>query len=124
MENPESIFAVISVLVLSCVVYRLTRILRAKEKNKLIGLEILISLLVVGFAWIWFVPIELGFKDQSSVCKFRLQVFLCDWHDYGGYGNIEDLIIRLEPDKYGRLVLYERVGGWQAYLGLEDIDLN
>lgn len=65
---------------------------------------------------------ESSWKGESPVCKFRFQVFLCDWHDYGGDGDMNDWFFRLEPKKYGRLDVYQRVGGWQEYFGFKDID--
>ncbi|WP_271784856.1 hypothetical protein [Aquimarina algiphila] len=82
-------------------------------------LKIIISALVIGFSWIWFVPIHVGQIGESPVCKFRFQVFEYEVHDYSGYGNIQDLLIRTVPVKYGAFDFYKKIGGWKEYFGLK-----
>ena len=119
MQNPEIIFIFIAILIIAYLVFS---VFFHKKTIKLILAKILISLFILVFSWFWFMPVEIAKKGESAVCKFRLQVFLCDWHDYGGYGGIDDYLFRLEPEKYGRLDFYDRIGGWQEYFGFKDID--
>ena len=86
--------------------------------------KLVLYLLLLGFLFIWFVPMNIGWRGESSVCKFRFQVFECDWHDYGGNGDFYDWLISAKPEKYGTLVLYDKIGGWQEYFGLKAIDMD
>ena len=82
-----------------------------------------LSIVLFGFLWIWFVPIEVGRIGESPVCKFRLQVFLCDWHCYGR-SDFNDIFFSMHPDKYGDMALYDPIGGWKEYFGLNSIEMD
>ena len=72
---------------------------------------------------VWFVPVEVGKIGESPVCKFRLQVFLCDWHNYGR-SDFNDIFFSMHPDKYGDMALYDAVGGWEEYFNLKSIEMD
>ena len=77
----------------------------------------------MAFSYIWFVPIDIGWKnDLLPVCKFRFQIFQYDEHDYSVYGDFNDLFLSLEPKKYGMMDIFKKVGGWQEYFELTNID--
>jgi len=82
----------------------------------------LVFLCVLGFSWVWFMPLEVGWRGESPVCKFRAQVFECDWHDYGKT-SLYDRFLNPMPNKYGSMALYEKIGGWQEYFGLKEVKL-
>lgn len=84
--------------------------------------KIIISVIILGFSWIWFVPIHIGQRGELPVCKFRFQVFEYDTHDYSGHGNIDDLFFKSIPEKYGMIDLYTKIGGWEEYFGLKSFE--
>lgn len=115
MQIPEIIFAII-------VLITIVAFFILKKKKKLRFTQIIIGLLLLVFSYIWFIPIHIGYIGEAAICKFRFQVFWCDGHDYGGYGDMSDIFIKPMPQKYGRSFFYKRLGGWQEYFGLKNID--
>jgi len=84
--------------------------------------KLILFLLLFGFSWMWFVPMEIEWRGESPVCKFRAQVFECDWHDYGKT-DLYDWVFNPMPKKYGSMAIYSKIGGWQEYFGLKEVKL-
>ncbi len=82
----------------------------------------LLFLFILGFSWVWFVHMEIGWRGESPVCKFRAQIFECDFHDYGRT-DLYDRFLNPIPRKYGCMALYEKIGGWQEYFGFKEVKL-
>ncbi len=76
------------------------------------------------FCYLWFLPSYAGQRGESTVTKFRFQVYETDSHDYGESYLLESLFCFhwAQCGKYGTMAFYERVGGWQEYLGLKDFE--
>ncbi|WP_282079391.1 hypothetical protein [Aquimarina algiphila] len=115
---PELIFGIIALILVRYTIWNIKVYMRKKNLKRLIR-NIILSIMIVGFSWIWFVPIHVGQIGESPVCKFRFQVFEYEVHDYSGYGNIQDLLIRTVPVKYGAFDFYKKIGGWKEYFGLK-----
>ncbi|WP_282089569.1 hypothetical protein [Aquimarina algiphila] len=118
MMFPELIFGIIALILVRHTIWNIKVYMRKKNLKRLIR-NIILSIMIVGFSWIWFVPIHVGQIGESPVCKFRFQVFEYEVHDYSGYGNIQDLLIRTVPVKYGAFDFYKKIGGWKEYFGLK-----
>ncbi len=118
MMFPELIFGIIALILVRYTIWNIKVYMRKKNLKRLIR-NIILSIMIVGFSWIWFVPIHVGQIGESPVCKFRFQVFEYEVHDYSGYGNIQDLLIRTVPVKYGAFDFYKKIGGWKEYFGLK-----
>lgn len=118
MRFPELIFGFITIGLIGFLIWSL-RVYKRKKNLKKLMLKILISILIIGFSWIWFVPIYIGQNGESPVCKFRFQVFVYETHDYSGHGDFRDLLIRPIPVKYGSRDFHRKIGGWKEYFGLK-----
>ncbi len=121
MLYPEIIFEFIIVIIVIYISKSVTILKKDKQIRKFI-LKMTLLLLITGFSWIWFVPRHVGENGESSVCTFRFQVFLYDTHDYSGYGNMSDLFFNPIPNKYGRMVFYKKIGGYQEYFKLKSLE--
>ncbi len=117
MQFPESIFGII-VMILVGYTIRNFKIYQSKKNSKRLMGKIFLSIMLIGLSWIWFVPMHVGQIGESPVCKFRFQVYQYDVHDYSGYGDIQDVLIRTKPAKYGTIHLQSKIGGWKEYFGL------
>ncbi len=107
MMFPELIFGIIALILVRHTIWNIKVYMRKKNLKRLIR-NIILSIMIVGFSWIWFVPIHVGQIGESPVCKFRFQVFEYEVHDYSGYGNIQDLLIRTVPVKYRAFDFYKK----------------
>ncbi|MCL5247790.1 hypothetical protein M4I21_18430 [Cellulophaga sp. 20_2_10] len=95
----------------------------SKNKRSHFLKKVLFIFALIGFSYIWFVPIEIGWKnDLLPVCKFRFQIFEYDTHDYSGYGNFNDLLFSLEPKKYGMIDIHKKIGSWQEYFEFNTVE--
>jgi len=112
MRFPELIFGIIVLVLIGYLIWS------SKKNNKRFLLKIIMSVLIVAFSWIWFIPTYVGQRGENAVCKFRFQVIEYDADDYG-YGTWKGYFFDLKPSKYGTLVLRERVGGWKEYFGFK-----
>ncbi len=121
MIFPQLIFIVIA---LTLIVYFIWSIKKFKSKKNLkqLLLKAIILILIAGFSWIWFVPMNAGQRGEAPICKFRFQVFIYEVHDYGGYGDFQDIYIKTIPAKYGERDFYEKIGGWKEYFGIKSIE--
>lgn len=101
-------------------------ILTLRKSKKIIIKAILIILIINILSIIWFIPFHIGYKGEVAICKFRLQVYEYDCHDYGT-SNIFDNIIcynREKCGKYGCIVFYNKVGKWKEYFGLQELNFE
>lgn len=100
-----------------------TLILIFKKSKKTILKITFIVLTVNIFSTIWFIPFHIGFKGVVAICKFRLQVYEYDCHDYGSSHILDNIFCynREICGKYGCNVFYSRVGGWKEYFGLQKL---
>ncbi len=121
MERPELIFVFITLALIVYLIWSIKSYKRTKDIKRLVS-KIMLSILIIGFSWIWFVPIYIGQRGESPVCKFRFQVFEYDSHDYSGYGNFSDLFVKTLPIKYGTIVFYRKIGGMKEYFGLKSFE--
>ena len=121
MEFPELIFIFIFFIVVGYLIWNIKNHRQKNNFKKLIR-NTTISMLIIGFSWIWFVPIYIGQRGESPVCKFRFQVFEYNSHDYSGYGNFSDLFIKTFPNKYGSIEFHSKIGGVKEYFGLKSFE--
>lgn len=121
MQMPELIFVFITLILFIFLIWSIKRFKQTKDIKRLTS-KIILSVLIIGFSWIWFVPIYIGQRGESPVCKFRFQVFEYDSHDYSGYGNFLDLFVKSIPKKYGTIVFYRKIGGTKEYFGLKSFE--
>lgn len=123
MEMPELIFVFITVILIGYLIWGIKICKRTKNLKRLI-VKGIVSILIIGFSWIWFVPMYVGQRGESPVCKFRFQVFEYDSHDYSGYGNFSDLFFKTIPNKYGTIDFYRKIGGVKEYFGLKSFEFQ
>lgn len=65
----------------------------------LIILVVLLAIIIIGFfVWSWFVPIHIGYKDETSVSFYRFEIVM--WAYSSGHG---------------KLVVFEKLGGVYDY---------
>ena len=81
----------------------------------------LVASLIIAFIYIWLVPHNIGYIGESPVCKFRMQVYECDFDDYGSSENSLELLFKAKPIKYGTMRLFSKIGGWKEYFGFTKI---
>ncbi|TPN82878.1 hypothetical protein [Aquimarina algicola] len=121
MEFPKIIFIIIVLIITGYIIWNI-KIYKRKKNSKGLIRNMILSILIVGFSWIWFVPVYVGQWGESPVCKFRFQVFVYETHSYSGYGDIQDILIKTRPRKYGMRDFYKKIGGWKEYFGLQKSD--
>lgn len=81
MRSPELIFIITSIIIIvGYLVWAMIKYRRYKNFNRLMQ-KVIISILIISFSWIWFVPMYIGQRGESPACKFRFQVFEYDEHD-------------------------------------------
>ncbi|WP_271785422.1 hypothetical protein, partial [Aquimarina algiphila] len=97
---------------------------KSKRKRNHLLQKLLLVLCITIFNYIWFIPIEIGWRGELPVCKFRFQVFEYDTHDYSGHGDFKDLFFRSTPKKYGMIDIHEKIGGWKEYFGLKSFEYD
>lgn len=116
MRIPDLIFILITLVLIGYLMWSLRK-RKVKVALKVKISKIIISALIIGFSWIWFIPIYIGQSGESPVCKFRFQVFEYETHDYSGHGDLKDIFIRPIPRKYGTMDFHRKIGGWKEYFG-------
>lgn len=120
----EVVFGIVTGL-LFLVVY-LIIVNRNKKKRRTKLILAFCSVLFLSFCWAWFTPVDVGRQGESSVVKFRFQVYLYDTHDYGGDGDWSDWLFLYRYDtssaKYGSIDFHQRIGGASEYFGLKEIE--
>ncbi len=94
---------------------------RKQKDNKQVIIKMVLSILILGFSFIWFIPMYIGDLGESPVCKFRFKVYTYYCHDYSGYGTFNDLIFRFKPNKYGDIDFVTQQGGIQEYFGFKPL---
>lgn len=118
MRFPELIFGIITLILIGYTIGNIAGYKREKKLRPLIR-SIIMSAMLMGFSWIWFVPTYVGQKGENAVCKFRFQVFEFERHDYG---TIADWFVVLRPKKYGTVQFYKKIGGWKEYFGIKKVE--
>lgn len=120
----EIVFGIAAGLLVVLIPLTLINRKRKERRRKLILASSLI--LFLSLCWAWFVPVEVGRKGESSICKFRFQVFLSDTHDYNGDGDWSDWLFLYDYDnsssKYGSIDFQKKIGGTSEYFGLKEIE--
>ncbi len=120
MRYPELIFVFIFFLIIVNII--IISIKYRKHKNiKTLVKKICLSISIIGFSFIWFVPIHIGYKGEAPICKFRFKIYTYESDDYGGYGNINDLFFKITPDEYGTMYFIEKKGDWQEYFNFTSL---
>lgn len=119
MRIPETIFGIIVLITLSFLIWSYRKS-KTNRSYTLFYIKLGVGILILGLSWGWFVPMHVGQRGEVPVCKFRFQVFEYTIHDYGGYGNFNDLFFKSKPNKYGSMSFYKRIGGLNEYVGLKD----
>lgn len=120
MQIPQIFFLIIAILLVVFIIISIVRFKYNRNYRSLI-FKLIILILLLGFSWIWFIPMYVGQRSELAVCKFRFQVFEYDTHDYG-YGNWNDHFFRMIPHKYGSIVFHSKIGGWKEYFGLKKFE--
>lgn len=123
-DTAEIFFSLISGLLLLLIV--LFVVFRRRKKCRTAIILTFFSLSFLSVCWGWFIPIRIGQKGESSLCKFRFQVYIYDTHDYGGDGELSDWLFLYYYDKsnakYGSIDFGNRIGGANEYFGLKEIN--
>ncbi len=71
MEHPVLIFIVIFLVAVAYIIAISIKFI--KHKNiKQFFVKLVCSLSILSLSFIWFVPITIGYSDESPVCKFFL----------------------------------------------------
>lgn len=124
IDTVEIFFSIVCGLLLLLVL--LFVVFRKRKRIRVRVILAFCSLIVVSFCWGWFIPVRIGQKGESSICKFRFQVYIYDTHAYNGDGEVSDWLFLYYYDnsysKYGSMAFYKRLGGAEAYFGLKEIE--
>ncbi|OEK09808.1 hypothetical protein A8C32_09865 [Flavivirga aquatica] len=121
MRYPELIFVFICLVLIGYLVSLVFKFRKQKNVKPLIK-GIIISVLIIAFSFIWFVPIYVGQKGEAPVCKFRFKAYSFESDDYGGYGTFNDLFFKIMPNEYGTMYFITEEGGWKEYFGLKTFE--
>jgi hypothetical protein len=122
MEHPILLFFV---LLLFLIVYCIKTIIQGiQTKNWLrLCLKIFLTAILIGFSYIWFVPIQAGWDRESPITKFRFQVFITDTDHYSLPSSIQNVLFEYRPSRYGWMHLGDKVGGWEEYFNLKPLNI-
>lgn len=114
MQIPELLFGYILLLALIAFGYWYKQYRQSENIGSLIA-HISVVFAVVIFCFIWFVPLHVGWNNETPVAKFRFQVFEISSDDYGSIPGVWNNIFVYTPDRYGAMYLHKRIGGIEMY---------
>ena len=120
MMYPELIFVFIFFLITAYFIYTIIKY-RKQRKIRTLLIKTISSILIIGFSFIWFMPIHIGQIGESQLCKFRFKIYSYYFHDYGGYGTFKDLFFKIMPNKYGDMDFITEQGGIKEYFGMKPL---
>lgn len=117
MEIPELLFGI----VLIGVMFIILKIFRNHKQKCLVKCisKLLLSIFILVFGWIWFVPMQIGWHGEIPVERFRFQVFEVSSDDYGTVPSLLSNLFEYRPSRYGRMYLGKKVGGFTEYFTLD-----
>ena len=94
-------------------------LIKTKNRKKFIS-KLFFSFLVLAFSWIWFVPTQVGWNGETSIVRFRFQVFETEEDEYGEASSISTNLFQYRPYRYGWRHLDKRIGGIKEYFLMEE----